>query len=168
VLMKQAITLAATMILAASSVKAFAQASSADSANTKPAYTTAPMPVTTPNRSVFMNGVDISSARNQDLRNVHIKISENGDIFIAGPQYQVTEEETFMPLSSYTGKSQPPAHKAPQELNSGAPKTAKSALDGMGSDKSAAAPAANPATTPPAAATQPAQPASANAPKTGG
>ena len=166
--MKQATTIVTTMILSIWSSAGFAETNSAESQPTRPVYSAAPMPVTTPNRSVFMNGVDISSARNQDLRNVHIKISENGDIFIAGPQYQVTEEETFMPLSSYTGKSQPPAHKLPQELSSGAPKTAKSALDGMGSDKATSAPAAAPASTPQAATNQPAQPASANAPKTGG
>lgn len=76
----------------------------------------ATMPVTTPNRSVYLNGVDISSSRNEDLRNVHIKISENGDLFISAPQYQVTEEETFMPLSSYTTKSMPPEHKPPQPM----------------------------------------------------
>jgi hypothetical protein len=82
------------------------------------------MPVTTPNRSIYMNGVDISSARNQDLRNVHVKISENGDMYIAAPQYQVTEEETFLPLSTYT-KSKPPEHRQAQPMNSATTKTAK-------------------------------------------
>jgi hypothetical protein len=75
------------------------------------------MPLSTPNRSIFMNGIDISSSRNQDLRNVHVKISENGDIYIAAPQYQVTEEETFLPLSTYT-KAKPPEHKPAQPLTS--------------------------------------------------
>jgi hypothetical protein len=83
------------------------------------------MPMTTPNRSIYFNGIDISSARNQDLRNVHIKISETGDIFITGPQYQVTEEETFMPLSSFKGKTVMPEHRPPQAMNSTPTKTAK-------------------------------------------
>jgi hypothetical protein len=163
--MKRAATLVTATMLSAWAVQGFANSDSAQTQTTRPAYSAAPMPVTTPNRSVFMNGVDISSARNQDLRNVHVKISENGDIFIAGPQYQVTEEETFMPLSSYTSKSQPPTHKAPQVLNGGAPKTAKSVPETESSDKPASA--ATGATSP-SAATQPAQPASAAAPKTGG
>ena len=74
------------------------------------------MPITTPNRSIYMNGVDISSARNQDLRNVHIKISDNGDLYITAPQYQVTEEETFLPLSTRV-KPSLPEHKAPQSMS---------------------------------------------------
>ena len=121
------------------------------------------MPVTTPNRSVYLNGVDISSARNQDLRNVHIKISDNGDVFIAAPQYQVTEEETFMPLSSYTGKSAPPEHKPPQAMNSGSgAKSANAAQENTPVEKPSAI---TPDITTPATSA-PAQPASPNAPKT--
>lgn len=76
------------------------------------------MPVTSGNRSIYLNGIDISSARSQDLRNVHIKISDGGDIYISAPQYQVTEEETFLPLSSYTSKSPLPEHRPPQALSS--------------------------------------------------
>jgi hypothetical protein len=79
------------------------------------------MPLSTPNRSVYMNGVDISSSRSQDLRNVHVKISDDGDIYIAAPQYQVTEEETFLPLSTYT-RAKTPEHKPAQPMISAAPK----------------------------------------------
>ena len=121
------------------------------------------MPSTTPNRSIYLNGVDISSARNQDLRNVQVKVADNGDLYISAPQYQVTEEETFMPLSSYSGRSGAPTHKPPQELNSNnIPKTAKVAPE-------ADAPAAPAGATPsaPASAT-PSAPASASPPKSGG
>jgi hypothetical protein len=114
------------------------------------------MPNTTPNRSVYFNGVDISSSRNQDLRNVQVKIAENGDVYIVGPQYQVTEEETFMPLSSYTTRTPAPVHRPPQELNGpNSPRSAKTSPD-VPSEPNASAPAA------------PAQPASPSPPKTGG
>lgn len=61
-------------------------------------------------RSIFLNGIDVSSARNQTLRNVQIKINENGDIFIIAPHYQVNEEETYTPLSRYVPGSTGPAH----------------------------------------------------------
>ena len=164
--MNKASILAASLLLSRWAVAGAAESNSAPNHTGKPSYTAAPMPITTPNRSVFMNGIDISSSRNQDLRNVHVKISENGDIFIAGPQYQVTEEETFMPLSSYTGKSQPPAHRPPQDMSSSAPKTAKSIPETTNSEKPASTP--SPATPQTPILNQPAQPASANPPKTGG
>lgn len=52
-------------------------------------------------RSIFLNGIDVSSARNQTLKNVQIKINENGDVFMIAPHYQVNEEETYTPLSRY-------------------------------------------------------------------
>ena len=141
----------------------------------------APAPITTPNRSIFLNGIDISSARSQDLRNVHIKISETGDIFISAPQYQVTEEETFLPLSSYTTKQVTPEHKPPQAMGAGTGAVAKAPTEGSVADKSAEkseklpTKSANPPSTPvinaaPGAnsATSPSQPASAAAPKSGG
>jgi hypothetical protein len=63
--------------------------------------TSSERPVVGGQRSVFMNGVDVSSSRNEDLRNVHLRIDEHGNIFITAPHYQVTESETFTPLSSY-------------------------------------------------------------------
>jgi hypothetical protein len=122
-----------------------------------------PLPVTSGNRSIYLNGIDISSARNQDLRNVHIKISDGGDIYISAPQYQVTEEETFLPLSSYTSKSPLPEHKAPQAMS--APK-----LPSENVEKSPSKPATAPSTesaNPPSSPVLPAQPASNLPPKTG-
>ena len=123
-----------------------------------------PMPVTTPNRSVFLNGVDISSARNQDLRNVHIKISENGDIFVSAPQYQVTEEETFMPLSSYSSKTGAPDHKPPQALRDTASPTATRTSERSGAESLKNGPAKTDAPSAPSLS----QPASNAAPKSGG
>jgi hypothetical protein len=122
-----------------------------------------PLPVTSGNRSIYLNGIDISSARNQDLRNVHIKISDGGDIYISAPQYQVTEEETFLPLSSYTSKSPLPEHKAPQAMS--APK-----LPSENVEKSPSKPATTPSAesaNPPSSPVLPAQPASNLPPKTG-
>lgn len=85
-------------------------------ANPLSTMTADPKAIVAGNRSIFMNGVDISSARNQDMRNVHIRISENGDIFITAPQYQVTEEETYTPLSSYIPGQSRPVHQAPAEI----------------------------------------------------
>lgn len=117
-----------------------------------------PKPVVAGNRSIFMNGVDISSARNQDLRNVHIRISENGDIFITAPQYQVTEEETYTPLSSYVPGQGRPVHQPPTQMGSES-KTA-----------SADGPTVAPTVTPnlPAAKTNAAQPASSGTEKPAG
>lgn len=84
-------------------------------------------------RSIFLNGIDVSSARNQTLKNVEIKINENGDIFIIAPHYQVNEEETYTPLSRYMQgkpapliqsdagsatirKDEPPAHQTPNKI----------------------------------------------------
>ena len=50
-------------------------------------------------RNIFLNGVDVSSSRSQELRNVQVRINEKGDIFISAPPYQVTEEDFFTPLS---------------------------------------------------------------------
>ena len=160
---------------------AFSAHTMAFASNTPPqANSSAPAPITTPNRSIFLNGIDISSARSQDLRNVHIKISETGDIFISAPQYQVTEEETFLPLSSYTTKQVTPEHKPPQAMGTGtgSAAVAKAPTEGSVAEKSAEklpTKSANPPSTPVINATpgasgaaSPSQPASAAAPKSGG
>lgn len=135
-----------------------------ESLNINSANSPGKMPTTTPNRSIFLNGVDISSSRNHDLRNVHIKITENGDIFISAPQYQVTEEETFMPLSSYTTKSAPPEHKSPQaQKETGAPVIARSG------ERAPADPVkSSPARADSQSIPTPALPASNSTPRTGG
>lgn len=83
---------------------------------------TSAKPVVNGQRSVFMNGVDISSSRGEDLRNVHLRIDEHGNIFITAPHYQVTESETFTPLSSYHHQEvgierQPLAERKSNSLN---------------------------------------------------
>ncbi len=47
---------------------------------------------------IFLNGVDISSARNQNLKNVNVSISEDGTVFIEAPHYQVREDDIFTSL----------------------------------------------------------------------
>lgn len=64
-------------------------------------------------RNIYINGIDISSARNQYIKNVNIKIDENGNILIDAPQYQVNEEETYTPLSKWAKGVQTPKHKSP-------------------------------------------------------
>lgn len=68
-------------------------------------------------RSIFLNGTDISGARNQVLKNVDIQITDGGDIFIIAPHYQVSEEDAFTPLSKYVQGLNMPAHKAPQKVS---------------------------------------------------
>jgi hypothetical protein len=68
-------------------------------------------------RSIFLNGSDISGARNQQLKNVDVQIAENGDIFIVAPQYQVAEEDAFTPLSKFVQGMKQPVHKAPQKIS---------------------------------------------------
>lgn len=70
-------------------------------------------------RSVFLNGIDISSAKSQDLKHVDIHISENGDLFVIAPHYQVNEEDTYIPLSKYVQGLNQPAHHAPQSIEAG-------------------------------------------------
>ena len=61
-------------------------------------------------RSVYLNGVDISGAKNQVLNNVNLNVDEHGDIFISAPHYKVYEENHFLPLSSKSPKTSLP-HK---------------------------------------------------------
>ena len=91
-------------------------------------------------RTIYMNGIDISSARNQDLRNVHIKIDEYGNLFVTAPHYQVTEEETFTPLSSYKHSSELPEHKAPQAMLGRGQERAPLPEPKLGGDSALAAP----------------------------
>ena len=69
-------------------------------------------------KSVFLNGIDISSARNQELKNVDVLINEQGEIFLLAPHYQVNEEDTYVPLSKYAQGLGPIAHKPPQSMRS--------------------------------------------------
>lgn len=70
-------------------------------------------------RSVYLNGIDISSAKNQALSQVNVRIDAQGNIYIEAPQYEVQQETSFVPL----GRSSPsnngtPEHKPPGPLPS--------------------------------------------------
>lgn len=67
-------------------------------------------------RNIFLNGIDISSATGQELKNVTIRINEKGDVFIVAPHYQVNEEDTYVPLSKYVQGVNLPTHKKPTEI----------------------------------------------------
>ncbi len=78
-------------------------------------------------RKVYINGTDISGAREQVLKKVDVRISDSGDIFITAPHYQVYEEDSFTPLSAYQkaqeGKETvKPVHKGPEGLSISEPK----------------------------------------------
>ncbi len=67
-------------------------------------------------RNIFLNGVDVSSSRSQELRNVQVRINEKGDIFISAPHYQVTEEDFFTPLSRLATPPQASQNSGSPEL----------------------------------------------------
>lgn len=50
-------------------------------------------------RVIYLNGVDISSAKNQSLEQVNIRIDAQGHIYIEASQYEVQQDTTFVPLS---------------------------------------------------------------------
>lgn len=71
----------------------------------------------TTERSIFLNGIDISSARNQKLGKVDIHIDENGNIFITAAHYDVLEEGSYVPLSKWSKQINTASmHKSPTEL----------------------------------------------------
>lgn len=74
-------------------------------------------------RNILLNGVDISSARGQHLKNVDVTINEQGDVLIVAPHYQVHEEDSYIPLSKYVQNLNTPEHKAPQAAGSGMAKS---------------------------------------------
>jgi hypothetical protein len=69
-------------------------------------------------RAVYLNGVDISSAKSQSLEQVNVRIDAKGHLYIEAPQYEVLQESTFVPLSRQAsqGPNQLPEHKAPGPL----------------------------------------------------
>jgi hypothetical protein len=67
-------------------------------------------------RNVFLNGVDISSARHQQMENIALRIDGDGNIFIIAPHYQVNEESTYIPLSSWKQSPAAPKNKKPGPL----------------------------------------------------
>ncbi len=90
-------------------------------------------------RNVFLNGVDVSSSRSQELRNVQVRINEKGDIFLSAPHYQVTEEDFFTPLSRLA-----PSQMAPNSIPvaEAPPVTAAPTSVSSSSSSSAGSPAA--------------------------
>ena len=62
-------------------------------------------------RNLYLNGIDISSARHQNLENVQVKIDGQGNIYISAPHYQVNEENTYIPLSRWDRRINGPEHK---------------------------------------------------------
>lgn len=68
-------------------------------------------------RSIFLNGVDISSTKNQSMQQVNITIDSQGNVYIEAPHYEAQQESTFVPLGrqgSITARI--PQHKAPGPL----------------------------------------------------
>ncbi len=75
-----------------------------------------PVPSSTA-RVIYLNGVDISSAKNQSLEQVNVRIDARGHVYIEAPQYEVQQESTFVPLSRQTPPHPNlPVHKSPGPL----------------------------------------------------
>jgi hypothetical protein len=96
-------------------------------------------------KSVFLNGVDISSARSQELKNVDVIINEQGDIFLLAPHYQVNEEDTYVPLSKYAQGLGPISHKPPKAVRGPAKKDGSQSGRGEEKTKGAKSLKADPA-----------------------
>lgn len=63
-------------------------------------------------RSIFLNGVDISNARNQSLEGVDIRIDAEGNVFIIGNHYEIHQQQPLPPLVPQTSLPRtPPPHK---------------------------------------------------------
>jgi hypothetical protein len=68
-------------------------------------------------RVIYLNGVDISSAKNQSLEQVNVRIDARGNVYIEAPQYEVQQESTFVPLSRQTPPHPNlPVHRSPGPL----------------------------------------------------
>ena len=50
------------------------------------------------NRLLYLNGVNISQVRNQDLNQVNVRIDGNGVVYIEAPQYEVVRKQNYHPL----------------------------------------------------------------------
>ncbi len=72
----------------------------------------------TSTRSVYLNGVDISSAKNQALQQVNLRIDAQGNIYIEAPHYDIQRETSFLPLGrQLPGQPRHLDHKPPAALN---------------------------------------------------
>ncbi|APJ04720.1 hypothetical protein [Silvanigrella aquatica] len=49
-------------------------------------------------RVIYLNGVNISSVKNQELENVNLHIDNNGNIYIDAPHYEIGVEQSYHPL----------------------------------------------------------------------
>jgi len=58
-------------------------------------------------RSVYVNGTDVSSARNQVMEGVTVRIDSDGNVFVDAPHYQVNEESTYIPLRRHANEARP-------------------------------------------------------------
>ena len=106
-------------------------------------------------RNVYVNGLDISSARHQLMENVTVRIDADGNVFIEAPHYQVNEESTFIPLRRAVSDGKPdhrPAGPLPSELSKAGTEPLESPPEAV---EAAAEPPA-PAAPPPANAAAPA------------
>lgn len=63
-------------------------------------------------RSIFLNGIDISNARNQSLEGVDIRIDSEGNVFIIGNHYEIHQQQPLPPLVPKANlPNTPPPHK---------------------------------------------------------
>ncbi len=69
-------------------------------------------------RSIFVNGHDVSSVRSQELKNVNIRIDAQGNVFIDAPQYDVLEQDKYLPLSQYQQNVRKAKHQPKSSLPS--------------------------------------------------
>ncbi|MBC7661394.1 MAG: hypothetical protein H7249_16995 [Chitinophagaceae bacterium] len=68
-------------------------------------------------RSVFLNGVDISSTKNQSMQQVNVNIDSQGNVYIEAPHYEAQQETTFVPLGRQgLNAGRIPQHRAPGPL----------------------------------------------------
>jgi hypothetical protein len=54
--------------------------------------------VLAPMRKITLNGVNISSLRNEELKGVRVKIDAEGNIDLIAPHYEVSSQSSFHPL----------------------------------------------------------------------
>lgn len=63
-------------------------------------------------RGLYLNGKDISGARDENLESVRVKIDSKGDIWISGERYRVETQEHFVPVE----KKSDVAARLPKEV----------------------------------------------------
>ena len=68
-------------------------------------------------RSIFVNGVDITGAVDQTLREVTVYIDKNGDVLITAPQYRVLAKESVKPLGKKPERRPLPKHRSPEKMS---------------------------------------------------